>query len=172
MLSSEMLNSCSCSVDHPSFLSDVEGPAWEDGWVWRRLSSACCPARLESSPDFSAVCYHGISDVPSSALSLQCPLHCDSVGLLEDSPTAVFLSACPHSINHPSYRVFRTLPKNKFSFFSGHKGFRVPMKNLRINQVLTSFLSYHLNFTQAKLPLTSLSLLRFGRITLAHCNRL
>lgn len=112
MISSGTLNSWSCSTDHPSSVSHVKGPAWEDGWVWHGQSSACYPAHPESLPDISAVCCN-------SSLSLKCPLHCDLVGLLENSPTAVFLSACLCSRNHLSCRVFRSLPKYFSFFFQG-----------------------------------------------------
>lgn len=127
MLSSETLNSWFCSIDHLSFLNNAEGSTWEDGWVWHGLFSVCYPACTERSPGFSAVCYNCVSDrvfiqlILSSTLSLRCPLHCDLVGSLEDSPTDVFLSACPHSGNRLSYKVFRTLPKYLSFFFRGTK---------------------------------------------------
>lgn len=90
-------------------------------------SSACYPVHPESLSDISAVCYN-------SSLSLKCSLHCDLVGLLENGPTAVFLSACLCSRNHLSYRMFKTLPKyfSFFFFFSFPwcRGFRVPVKVL------------------------------------------
>lgn len=125
MLPSEMLNSWSCSIDHPSFLHHVEGQAWENRWVWCWLFSACYPACPKSSPDIIAVCYNCILDIPSSTLSSRCPLHCDSMGLLEDRPTAIFLSACPclrnrllQSVREPSH------------FFQGIKVLRCQWKIL------------------------------------------